>query len=116
MKIAFDGLIMNLQPDAVNWEPPRFRRGTATLRPCADISSRAVSLWADWLCHPCKIGRRCLQLSVACRQLPHPYTGVMTDFDCYVDSVTPRMDVSDQKDNCAVVAGLDVALAGILVT
>jgi hypothetical protein len=22
MKISFDGLIMNIQPDALNWEPP----------------------------------------------------------------------------------------------
>ena len=26
MKIAFDGIIMQIQPDSLNWEPPR-RRG-----------------------------------------------------------------------------------------
>ena len=47
--------------------------------------------------------------------LPHPYTGVMTSYSCYVDAVTPRVDVSDTKSDCAVIAGLDVILSGIVV-
>lgn len=115
MKIAFDGLIMNLQPDALNWEPPNVVSRDGDYAPVrGQFFSCRLSLGRlvipdlqDW--------QTVFTTTTHTASLPHPYTGVMTSYACYVESVTPRMDVSDQSDHCAVIAGLDVTLGGILV-
>ena len=116
MKISFDGLIMNLQPDALNWEPPRVIARDGDYAPVRgqfyscrlSLGKTVVPNLADW--------QAVFTTTSHTAILPHPYTGVMTSFSCYVDAVTPRMDVSDQVSDCAAVAGLDISLAGIIVT
>ena len=115
MKISFDGLIMNIQPDALNWEPPRVIARDGDYAPVRgqfyscrlSLGRNVVPNLQDW--------QNIFTTTSHTAILPHPFTGVMTSYSCYVDSVTPRMDVSDQKDHCAVVAGFDVTLAGIVV-
>lgn len=114
MKIMFDGLIMNLQPDALNWEPPQVIARDGDYAPVRgqffscrlSLGRTVVPTLQDW--------QAVFTTLAHVASLPHPYTGAMTNFDCYVDSVTPRMDTSDQSDHCAAVAGLDVTLAGIV--
>jgi hypothetical protein len=114
MKISFDGLIMNIQPDALNWEPPRMIERDGDYAPVRgqffscrlSLGRTVVPNLQDW--------QAVFTTTAHTAILPHPYTGAMTSFSCYVDSVTPRMDVSDQSDHCAAVAGFDVTLSGIV--
>lgn len=115
MKIAFDYIIMQIQPDAVSWEPPQVVARDGDYAPvrgqffsCRLSLGRAIIPFLyDW--------QQVFNTQRHIATLPHPYSGVMTDFCCYIDSVTPRMDTSDQTDHCAVVVGLDVTLAGIVI-
>ncbi len=115
MKIAFDGTIMKIQPDGVNWEPPQVVGRDGDFAPVRGqfYSCRlsfghltTVSFY-DW--------HQIFNTQGHTITLPHPFTGQMTDFCCYVDSITPRHDVSDQSDNCAVMGGMDVTLSGIVI-
>lgn len=113
MKIAFDNIIMNLQPDALTWEPPQVMARDGDYAPvrgqffsCRLSFGKAVlPMLYDW--------QEVFNTSLHLATLPHPFNGVMTDFCCYVDSVTPRMDTSDQSDHCSVLVGLDITLSGI---
>lgn len=116
MKISFDGLIMQLQPDAVAWEPPRVLGRDGVFAPIPSqywtcrlsLGKTVMPSLQDW--------QDVFDTDTHTAVLPHPFTGTMTSYTCYVDSITPRMDTSDQSDHCAAVAGFDVMLAGILVT
>jgi hypothetical protein len=115
VKIQFDGLIMNIQPDALNWEPPSLISRDGDYAPVRGqyfscrlaLGKMVVPSLQDW--------QTVFTTTSHTAILPHPYTGVMTSYAVYVDSVTPRMDVSDTLSDCAVIAGLDVMLSGILV-
>ena len=115
MKISFDGLIMQLQPDAVAWEPPRVISRDGVYAPIRgqyyscrlSLGKTVVPSLQDW--------QSVFTTGAHTAILPHPFTGTMTSYTCYVDNVTPRMDTSDQTDHCAVIAGLDITLAGIVV-
>lgn len=115
MKIQFDGLIMNIQPDALNWEPPQVISRDGDYAPvrgqffsCRLALGKLVEPHLqDW--------QAVFTTTSHTAVLPHPYAGEMTSYSCYVDAVTPRMDVSDTKSDCAVVAGFDVILSGIVV-
>lgn len=116
MKISFDGLIMQIQPDACNWEPPRIIARDGDYAPVRgqfytcrlSLGKTVVPMLQDW--------QTIFTTTSHTAILPHPFSGTMTSYACYVESVTPRLDVSDQGDHCAAVAGFDVVLAGILVT
>lgn len=107
---------MNIQPDALNWETPGVIARDGDYAPvrghfytCRLALGKLVEPnLQDW--------QNVFDTSSHTAILPHPYTGVMTSYTCYVDSVTPRMDISDQSDHCAIIAGLDVILSGIIVT
>lgn len=115
MKIAFDGIIMQIQPDALNWEPPQVVARDGDYAPvrgqfysCRLSFGRSIEPhFYDW--------HQIFNTQGHLVTLPHPFTGVMTDFCCYVDSVTPRHDTSDQADHCAVINGADVVLSGIVI-
>jgi len=115
MKISFDGIIMQIQPDAVAWEPPRVIDRNGAFAPirgqfwaCRLSNGKLLDpSMHDW--------QKIFNTDLHTAKLPHPFTGVMTDFCCYVDSFTPRMDTSDQSDHCAVTAGFDVELARIVI-
>lgn len=115
MKIAFDGIIMQIQPDALNWEPPQVVARDGDYAPvrgqfysCRLSFGRSIEPhFYDW--------HQIFNTQGHLVTLPHPFTGVMTDFCCYVDSVTPRHDTSDQTDHCAVINGADVVLSGIVI-
>jgi hypothetical protein len=114
VKIAFDNILMQLQPDALNWEPPQVIARDGNFAPVRgqffscrlSLSHAVVPLLYDW--------QQIFDTEVHLATLPHPYTGIMTDFCCYVDSVTPRMDTSDQASHCPVVVGVDITLSGIV--
>lgn len=115
MKIAFDNIIMQIQPDALTWEPPQVVARDGNFAPvrgqyysCRLSLGKAIvpSLY-DW--------QQAFNTQKHLATLPHPFTGVMTDFCCYIDSVTPHMDLGDTLDHCPVVTGVDVALSGIVV-
>lgn len=115
MKISFDGTIMQIQPDALNWEPPRVISRDGAFAPirgrfwsCRLSFGKTIEPHLqDWQ----SVFNALSHTAV----LPHPFNGAMTSYTCYVDSVTPRMDTSDQQDHCAAIAGIDIELAGITV-
>lgn len=115
MKIAFDGVIMRIQPDALNWGPPAVVARDGDYAPVRgqyyscrlSFGKSIVPSFYDW--------HQIFNTQSHLVTLPHPFTGIMTDFCCYVDSVTPRMDTSDQVDHCAVIIGADVTLSGIVI-
>jgi len=45
--------------------------------------------------------------------LPHPATGEMTTYSCYVKSITPRMIAKSCK---GITSGVDIVLSNIVVT
>ncbi len=116
MKISFDGLIMNIQPSALNWETPNLVGRDGDYAPVrGQFFSCRLAL--DKLVDPnLQDWQAIFDTSQHTAILPHPYTGTMTSYTCYVDSVTPRVDVSDTQSDCAVIAGLDIVLSGIVVT
>lgn len=115
MKIAFDGFIMQLQPDSLTWESPQVVARDGDYAPvrgqfysCRLSFGRMTNVaFYDWQ----KVFGTVHHLAT----LPHPFTGEMTDFCCFVDSVSPRMDTSDQIDHCAVINGVDITLSGIVI-
>lgn len=116
MKITLDGMITVYQPEAITWEPPQVIARDGDYAPirgqffsCRLAFGRiAEPHLQDW--------HAAFDTDAHTVILPHPYTGTMTSYSCYVDSVTPRMDTSDQSDHCAALSGFDVTLTGILVT
>ena len=117
MKISFDGLIMMIQPDAVNWEPPRLIARDGDYAPVRgqffscrlSFGKMAVPSLDDWW----DVYDTLSHIVI----LPRPgRLAQMTSYNCYVDDISIRYDVSDTVDHCAVIAGFDVTLSGILVT
>lgn len=115
MKISFDGHIMELQPDALTWEPPRVISRDGNFAPIVgmywgcrlSLGKIVEPSLQDWQTVYTQTSHTAI--------LPHPFTGAMTSYTCYVDSVAPRMDTGDQASHCAAVVGFDVTLAGITI-
>jgi len=115
MKITIDGIFAEIQPDSVNWEPPRLLGSDGLGAPvrtphwsCRLGFSRLTvvqyqawaSAWADGALH-----------SIT---LPHPSTGSLVSYQCYVRDFTPRLDTRDPCE--AAAAGVDVTLTRIQVS
>jgi hypothetical protein len=115
MKISFDGSIMQIQPDALNWEPPRVIARDGAMAPVRGMFWSCRLSFGKTIEPHLQDWQSVFDANWHTAVLPHPFTGTMTSYSCYVDSVTPRMDVSDQLDHCAAIAGIDVELAGITV-
>ena len=115
MKITIDGIIEPMQPDSLNWEPPR-QTGSDSL----GAPVRAPN-WS------CRLGFSRLTLvqfqnwfehwedgELVALELPRPSNGVMTSYNCRVSGFAPRLDT---RDSCEAAAnGVDITLTGIQVT
>lgn len=114
MKIAIDGVLVDMQPDSANWESPRLLgsdgQGAPVRAPywsCRLGFSRLTvvqhqaweSVWSGGLLH-----------SIT---LPHPSTGILTSYQCYVRDFTPRLNTVDPCE--AAAAGVDITLTRIQV-
>lgn len=114
MRIAINGVAVGMQPDSVNWEPPR------TLGNDGQGAPIRSPYWS------CRLGFS--RLSVVQFQLweevwtdgglhditlPQPSTGLLVSHQCYVQGFTPRLNTQDPCE--AAAAGVDITLTRILV-
>jgi len=114
MKIAIDGLVAEIQPGSLSWEPPQLLgsdgQGAPVRTPywaCRLGFSRLTVVqyeawhdaWGDGALHTIT--------------LPHPASGIVTDYQCYVRDFTPRLDTSN---DCPATVGVDVTLTRVQVT
>lgn len=114
MKIAIDGVLVDMQPDSANWESPRLLGSDGVGAPirapywsCRLGFSRLTVVqyhvwedaWSDGNLHPIT--------------LPHPSTGILTSYQCYVRDFTPRLNTGDPCE--AAAAGVDITLTRIQV-
>lgn len=112
MKIAIDGVMVGMQPDSVNWEPPRSLgsdgQGAPIRAPywsCRLGFSRLTvvqyqiweSAWSDGALH-----------SIT---LPQPSTGILESYQCYVRGFAPRLNTQDPCE--AAAAGVDIVITRI---
>ncbi len=114
MIITIDGVPEPMQPDSLNWEPPR-QLGTdgegAPVRApnwsCRLGFSRLTRVqFQNWFDH-WDTGE------LVTLELPHPSSGVMTEYDCYVAAFVPRFDT---RAKCEAAAnGVDITLTRIQV-
>lgn len=115
MRITIDGIFAEIQPDSMNWEPPRLLSSDGVGAPvrtpnwsCRLGFSRLtvvqyqawMDAWADGALHAIT--------------LPHPSTGFLTSYQCYVRDFTPRLNTRDPCE--AAAAGVDVTLTRIQVS
>lgn len=113
MKISVDGLITTLQPDSLDWENPELLGHDGLGAPvkvpywkCRLGFSRLTSvihgIWYD-----------ADDGELHDFELPHPRTGELTSYNCYIESVVPRMNVVPDCD--PALSGLDITLYRIRV-
>ena len=115
MKITIDNIVVDMQPDSANWEPPRLLGSDGIGAPIRapywscrlGFSLLTVvqyqvweSAWSDGLLHDIT--------------LPHPSSGIVTSYECYVRDFTPRLDTRDPCE--AAAAGVDITLTRIQVS
>lgn len=113
MKISIDGGIVTMQPDSVDWTPPDLQGvdglGAPVLMPYWRVTlgfSRLTNVaYQTWFAT--------YDGALHTITLPHPSTGVLTSYMCYVNAITPRINSTDP--NCAAVGGVDIELSRILV-
>lgn len=114
--IELDGGITRMQPQNINWENPgemgHDGQGAPIYGP----------YWS------CSLGFSYLTLTEYDRwhdavdsvthtvRLPHPTTGAMTNYTCYVSFVTPRQRIDVQGVCRAGTTGADIGLTRITVT
>jgi hypothetical protein len=115
MIITLDGQPHKMQPDGLNWDPPRL----------LGVSGEGERIFAPyWTCRLTfsKITRVKMHEWLEAWQdgdehtvvLPHPKTGTMTSYTCRVTDFRETMDV--QSKRVAALAGADVALSNIEIT
>jgi len=114
--IELDGGITRMQPQSVNWEPPSGMGNDGQGAPVYG------PYWS------CNLGFSYLTLTEYERwhdavdgdthtvRLPHPTTGVMTNYTAYVAFVTPRLRTDVQGVCRAGTTGADIGLTRITVT
>ena len=114
MRLAIDGVLVGMQPDSVNWEPPRLLGHDGLGAPirspywsCRLGFSRLTIVqyhfweeaWADGNLHAVT--------------LPQPATGLLASHQCYIRDFTPRLNTQDSCE--AAAAGVDITLTRIIV-
>lgn len=113
MIIEIDAVPVDMVPQSLDWrEPPLLAKsgvGAPILAPywSATLSINiptVVDTYPQWF--ELRDGTRHIFT------LPHPYTGVITDYYAYVDSVEGRYDI---RGECPVMMGVDIALSRITV-
>ena len=114
--VELDGGIDRMQPQDNNWEPPSYMGDDGLGAPVYG------PFWA------CKLAFSYLTLTQFNRwfaavdgamhtvRLPHPVTGAMTDFTCYVHYVVSRMRTDVNGICTGAVTGADITLTRIRVT
>ena len=113
--IQLDGGISEMQPQSINWENPgnlgQDGQGAPVYGPywsCSlgfsYITTAEFDRWHD-----------AVDGDTHTVRLPHPITGTMTNYTCYVSHVTPRMRTDVQGPCRAAITGADVMLTRIAV-
>lgn len=110
MHITFDGHEMAIQPNSLQWRPPEEIAKDGAYAPirgafwsCSmSFPETTLVLIGDWY--------DVFDFDAHTAVLPHPRTGVMTSFSCYVTITGIRMDT---RGDCSYVSGVDVELTGI---
>jgi len=113
MKLSIDGVVTDMQPDSLTWSPPSIMGRTGLGAPILSPS------WA------CSLGFGRLTVAqyhswfdvwdgeLHYVSLPHPKNGLVIDYECYVDTVSTRLNT---RDVCkAAASGVDIALSRVLV-
>lgn len=103
---------VTMQPDTVSWQPPRVLYhdgvGVPVITPywaCSLGFSVLSRLYYDaWY--------NAWDGALHNISLPHPVTGVLTSFSCYVASITPRLST---RSCDAAAVGVDITLTKIAV-
>ena len=115
MFITIDDIGLDIQATGVNWGDPPFLGNDGAgvpiygpYRTCSLSFDRLTTVLFQQLFAASMDG-----LSHTVR-LPHPENGLMTEFTCYVNQFSPRMNVRDPCE--AAAAGVDVLLNRIEVT
>jgi len=114
MKIAVDDLLIILQPDQVSWDPPIIVTRDGNNAPIyaphwscrIALSKMTETHHHEWF--------SLADGNTHTLRLPHPASGVLTDFTGYVDTVTGVFDTSRSCD--AAMTGMDIQCSGILVS
>jgi hypothetical protein len=110
MMIQFDSHIMAIQPESLQWHPPQEIAKDGSYAPIRgqywsanfSLSKVTVASIQDWY--------DIFTAGTHTANLPHPRTLAMTNFTCYVNDYSVRMNT---EGDCPYVAGLDVELSGI---
>ena len=114
MRITLDNVVVEMQPTGVSWgdaqEIGRDGNGAPVYAPYRDCSLAferltVVEYW-QWF------GASEDGDSHNVR-LPHPSTGTLTEYACYVSKFSPRINTRDVA--CAAASGVDITLARIYV-
>lgn len=114
MKIYLDDRSSDIPPDGVSWEFPQVLghdgQGAPIYAPyyaCGLSFERLTCIkYDDW--------RQACDGELHTVRLPHPTSGTMTNFTCYLESVRPRHNI---RDAClAAASGVDVRLIRIVVS
>jgi hypothetical protein len=114
MWLEIDGGLAKAQPDSLNWDPPSTLAHDGVLAPVFSphwacrlgFSKLTLVQYALW--HEIRDG------TLHNISLPHPATGELTTYSCYVESITPRLDT---RNTCvAAASGVDILLSRIIVT
>jgi len=114
--IELDGGISRMQPQSVNWEPPgnmgQDGLGAPVYGPYWTCNLGFSYLTKDefdqWF--------HAVDGATHTVRLPHPTTGAMTDYTCYIQHVTPRMRTDVNGICTGAVTGADITLTRIQVT
>jgi len=109
--IVDDGQLIP-SPQAINWEPPAIlaKDGQGALIDAPywtctlSVPITTTVLHLNWF----ELRDSALHTFI----LPHPATGVMTAYSCYVDSVNGTFDT---RGDCAAMVGVDMVLSRITV-
>ena len=114
--IELDGGITRMQPQSINWEPPAGMgndgQGAPVYGPywsCSlGFSRLAATEYDRW--------RDAVDGLTHTVRLPHPTTGIMTNYTAYIAFVTPRQVTNVQGVCRAGTTGADIQITRITVT
>lgn len=112
MKITLDGVVVEEQPTAISWSAPRQLGYDGEGRPIF-ASYRSCSLaferMTDTQYHQWFAASRDGNLHTV--ELPHPQSGILTEFECFVHEFGGRMNARGKCIGYA--SGVDILLTRI---
>ena len=103
---------VTMQPDSISWQPPNKKGNDGKSSPVLGPTWRcslgfSVLTWMYYQAWFTAWDGALHNIT-----LPHPATGEMETYSCYVESITPRLVT---KGCQAAAAGVDISLSRILV-